>query len=300
MANLSGVFPAIITPFTREGEFNERAFRDVMEFNIQAGVHGFWIGGGTGESVLLDDDENLQLATTAVDQAAGRITNIMHIGAPSTRRAVQMAQCAAKAGVDALCCVPPFFYATEEREIIEHYRAVGAATDLPLLLYNLPQSTQVEITPALAEKIKAEVPTLAGLKHSAPMVEYVPGFTDLDLACFIGNSMLMLPGLTIGACGCIDGPLNVFPELWVEIWRAHQAGDLAAAQTAQQHATEVANAILDIGFLGALKAAMSERLGIDCGSPRPPQLPLSAHQRDALIDRLGGLGVLAEPKKATA
>ena len=300
MTNLAGVVPAIITPFTADGDFNERAFRDVMEYNIQAGVHGFWIGGGTGEGVLLDDDENLQVATAAAEQADGRVTNIMHIGAPTTRRAAQMAECAAKAGVDALCCVPPFFYEADEEAIIEHYRVVGAATDLPLLLYNLPQSTNVEITPPLAQRIKDAVPTLAGLKHSGPIFEHLREFSDLDLACFIGNSYLMLPGLTIGACGCIDGPLNVVPELWVDIWRAYQAGDLAAATEAQRRATEVAQNILEFGFLGALKAALSERLGVDCGDPRPPQLALSPAQRAALAKRMRELGIVEDDRKAAS
>ena len=300
MAKLSGVVPAIVTPFTATGEFNERSFRDVMEYNIQAGVHGFWIGGGTGESVLLDDNENLRVATASAKQAAGRVTNIMHIGAPTTRRAVHMAERAAKAGVDALCCVPPFFYEVDDQAIIEHYRAVGAATELPLLLYNLPQSTGVEITPPLAAKIRDAVPTLAGLKHSGPIFEHIREFADLDLACFIGNSYLMLPGLSIGACGCIDGPLNVVPELWVDIWRAYEAGDLSKAREAQRRATEVASSILEFGFLNALKAAIGIRLGIDCGDPRAPQLPLSAGQRDALAQRMQTLGILEDVRKTAS
>lgn len=294
MAELKGVVPAVVTPFTAAGEFNERAFREVVEYNIQAGVHGFWIGGGTGESVLLDDEENFRIATAAAEQAAGRITNIMHIGAPTTRRAVKMAERAAGAGVDALCCVPPFFYAASDDEIIEHYRIVGAATDLPLLLYNLPQSTGVNISPALAARIRDKAPQVAGLKHSGPTVEHVREFATLGLSCFIGNSYLMLPGLSIGAVGCIDGPLNVVPELWVKIWRAFETGDLPGAIEAQRRATEVAQAILEFGFLSALKAAASERLRIDCGAPRPPQLALSDTQRSALIERLRSLDVMPD------
>ena len=156
MADLRGVVPAVVTPFTAEGDFNEAAFREIVEHNIQAGVHGFWIGGGTGESVLLDDEENFRIATAAANQAAGRITIIMHIGAPTTRRAARMAERAASAGVDALCCVPPFFYEAGDDEIIEHYRVVASATELPLLLYNLPQSTGVNISPTLAAKIRCQ------------------------------------------------------------------------------------------------------------------------------------------------
>jgi 4-hydroxy-tetrahydrodipicolinate synthase len=292
MIELKGVVPAVVTPFTAQGEFNESAFREIIEYNIKAGVHGFWIGGGTGESVLLDDEESFRIASAAAEQAAGRITNIMHIGAPTTRRAVKMAERAAGVGVDALCCVPPFFYAASDDEIIEHYRLVASATDLPLLLYNLPQSTGVNISPALAAKIRDKAPRVVGLKHSGPTVEHVREFADLGFACFIGNSYLMLPGLTIGAVGCIDGPLNVVPELWVEIWRAYQAGDLQGAIAAQHRATEVAQAILEFGFLGALKAAVKERLKIDCGTPRAPQLPLDDAQRSAMVERLSALGVM--------
>ena len=293
MAELAGVFPAIITPFAADGDFDERVFREVVESNIQAGVHGFWVGGVTGESVLLDDEENSRIAAAASDQAAGRITNVMHIGAPTTRRAAQMAERAAAAEVDAICCVPPFFYEADHQAIVEHYRVVGAAADLPLLLYNLPQSTGVDIGPDLAHEIRDSVPQAAGLKHSGPTFEHIRDFSDLGFACFIGNSYLMLPGLTIGAVGCIDGPLCVVPELWVEIWNAYLAGDLARAAEAQRRATEVAEGIFEFGFLGALKAAISERLRVDCGALRLPQLPLSAEQRAALAERMRSLGVLA-------
>ena len=87
-----GVFPAIITPMTPEGGLNEEAFRKVVEFNIQAGVQGFWVAGGTGESVLLEDEENMRLAEIAADQSGGRAINIMHVGAATTARAAKLAE----------------------------------------------------------------------------------------------------------------------------------------------------------------------------------------------------------------
>jgi N-acetylneuraminate lyase len=110
MADFRGLYPAIVTPMTEAGHLNESAYREVMEFNIQAGVHGFWIAGGTGESILLTDEENGRLAEISADQSGGRITNIMHVGAASTVRAAAMAENAARAGVEAICCLPPFLY----------------------------------------------------------------------------------------------------------------------------------------------------------------------------------------------
>ena len=278
MVGFHGVFPAIITPMTPEGRLNEAAFREVMEFNIQAGVHGFWVAGGTGESVLLDDEENMRIAEIAADQARGRITNIMHVGALTTARAAGMAEHAARVGADAICCVPPFFYKPSDAAIVEHYRVIAAAADLPFFVYNLPQCTGTEITPELMRKIRERVPQLAGLKHSALTFSYVRDFTRMGLCCIIGNSALMLPALTLGATGCIDGPPNVAPELWVEIWHAYQAGDLKRAERAQDRATEVTSLVRRFGLHATTKAVLSARLGIDCGDPRPPGLPLTAEQ----------------------
>lgn len=290
--SFEGVVPAIATPMDRAGRFNEAAFRKIVAFNIEAGVHGFWVAGGTGESVLLDDAENKQIASAIVDQARGRAKVIMHVGAPTTDRAARLAEHAARAGADALCCVPPFFYRREDDDIAEHYRVVAGAADLPLFVYNLPGATGVEITPGMMAKIQDRVPQLAGLKHSALTFANVRTFARMGLACFIGNHRLMLPGLTIGACGCVDGPLTVLPELWVAIWTAYRAGDLQAAEAAQEkatHAYETLSAGAGGGFHSLIKAALSARLGIDCGDPRPPGRPVSTAQRARIEETMARL-----------
>ena len=285
MSDFEGVVPAIITPTGQGGKFNEDVFRKVVEQNIEAGVHGFWVAGGTGESVLLDDDENKAIASAAVDQANGRAEIIMHVGAATTERAAQLAEHAGKVGADAICCVPPFFYRRGEAEIAEHYRIVGAAADLPLFVYNLPGATGVEITPGMMKTIQDRVPQLKGLKHSALTFTNVRTFSKMGLSCFIGNHRLMLPAMTIGACGCVDGPLNILPELWVAIWKAYQAGDLNAAEAAQDKATAAYEAIsAGGGFHNVLKAAVGERLGIECGPPRPPAAPMDGEQRAQIAE----------------
>ena len=291
MADFEGILPAIITPMTAEGKLNEAAFREVMEHNIQAGVHGFWTAGGTGESVLLSDEENMRIAEIAADQNRGRVKNIMHVGAATTERAAKLAEHAAKAGNEAICCVPPFFYRQSDDAIVEHYRIVGAAADLPLFVYNLPQSTGVEITPELMAKIQDGVPQLKGLKHSAVTFANVRAFAKMGLDCLIGNSMLMLPALTIGATGCVDGPPNYAPELWVDIWNAYQAGDWDAAIAAQDRASDATLLAREFGLHPTAKFVLSERLGIDCGSPRAPGQTLSAPQQVKVLTRMAQLGI---------
>lgn len=300
MDEFRGVYTALITPMTADHALNEEAFRKVVEFNIQAGVDGFWVAGGSGESVLLDDAENNRIAEIVVDQSAGRARTIMHVGAPTTRRAAAMAEHAAGAGVDAICCVPPFFYGQSDAAIAEHYRAVAAASDRPFFAYNLPSATGVEITPALMETIRDRVPQLAGLKHSALDFGHVRRFVAMGLACFIGRSNWTLAALSMGAAGVVDGWPGIAPEYWVELRDAFAAGDMDRALAAQDKGNEVVR-FFEIGhFHPILKAAVGYRLGIDCGTPRPPGAPLSEAQDRELRRRMTALGLLPAAALAAA
>ena len=294
MRKFRGVYPAIITPMTAEGGLNEDAFRKVLEFDIQSGVHGFWVAGGTGESILLTEEENNRISEICADQGQGRVNNIMHVGASTTVQAARQAEYAARAGVQAICAVPPFFYGASDESVVEYYRVVGAAADLPLFVYNLPQATGIDISPELMQKIRDGVPQLQGLKHSSTIFANIAAFADMGLSCFTGNSTLMLPAMTIGACGLVDGPPCVAPELWVEVFDAFNEGDLERARDAQHRASAVTEAVVKFGFHPAIKYAVSQRLGVDCGNPRPPLPALTAEQRVEVRDSLERLGLLRE------
>lgn len=294
LERFEGLFPAAITPMNGEGDLNEDALERVLEFNMQAGVQGFWLAGGTGESVLLDDEENMRVASLAVARTAGRAASIMHVGTPTTRRSVRLAEHAARAGADAICCVPPFYYSRDDDEIVEHYRAVGAAAGLPLFLYNLPGMTGVEITLDLIRRIRDGVPQLAGLKHSSVNQPVVHDFARMGLRCFIGNSMSMLPAMTIGAVGCVDGPPLTDPATWLEIRDAYHKGEVPRAEAAQRRARDVVEAVFDLGgdrYIASIKAVMSHRLGVDCGDPRPPARPLTGEERRRLVEAAEAVGL---------
>ena len=277
-----GVYPALITPMDSDGKLNESALRKVIEFNINAGVHGFWVAGGTGESVLLDDEENRRIAQIVCEESKGRIKNIMHVGTPTTARSAKLAEHAAKSGVEAICCVPPFFYRQSDDAIVEHYRVVASAADLPFFVYNLPQSTQVEITPDLMQKIKDKVPQLVGLKHSAPYIGPIRQFCKMGLCCMMGNSRLMLPALMMGASGCIDGPPGMAPEIFVDIWDSFQSGNFKQARESQEKGAQVGALVENTKMHAYYKAFIGKRLGIDCGQPRPPFEGLTSSEKDEL------------------
>ena len=288
-----GVYPAIITPLDKTNSFKEEEFRKVVEFNIQAGVHGFWVSGGTGESVYVKPEDIKKVIKSAVDQSNDRAKIIAHVGALTTKLSQDLAYSAADSGAHAICAVPPFFYGPSIENIINHYKAISDASgNLPFFVYNLPQSTGTEIIPETMRIINSEIPNVAGLKHSGPKFTDLRGFVKLGLSCFIGNAALMLPALTLGASGCIDGPLNAAPELWVKIWDLFNNKDFDQSIQAQEEATQFSNIIRDFGMHATIKEIISYRLDIDCGSPIPPLPNLSKNEKTKLITDIKKLNSL--------
>ena len=169
---------------------------------------------------------------------------------------------------------------------------MGAATDLPLFVYNLPQATGVEITVELMTALQNEVPQLVGVKHSAFDFNNIYLFSLMGIKVFTGNGRLMLPALTVGAAGCVDGPPCLAPELWVEVWEAYTARDLDRAEAAQSRANEIMDVVVSLGYFGALKAAVGARLGIETGDPRLPNLPATPDQKAGVVEALHRLGLM--------
>lgn len=281
----AGVYPANPTPTTDDGRVNEAALRAVLEDNIRHGVHGFWIAGSTGEGPILDDEQRAVAARVAAETCKGRAKVIMHVGAMSTASAVKGAKAALAAGCDAVCCLPPLFFPSTERGRIDHYRAVAdAAGDLPFFVYNLPQLTQVETVPAMMEKFQRAIPTLAGLKHSAPNFADIRVFADMGLQVFSGWGQLPLPALTMGAVGSIDAPLSLAPWHYVALYDAWKRGDMARAQALQDEVRPFVDLVWMYGAPAHVcKVVLSARLGMDCGRPIPPVNRLNdEEQRDVL------------------
>lgn len=294
MIAFQGVVAATITPFTERDELDENALRRVLEWNIDAGVNGFWLCGGTGESVLLTVPEVVRTAEVAAAVARGRVATIVHVGALTTRAAIKMAGAVARSGADAVCCVPPFFYSVPEHAIVSHFRAVADAADLPFFIYNQPKYTGVEFTPKLMETLVRTIPQLKGIKHSALTFENIARFAEMGLAVFTGHGQLMVPALAAGAAGVIDGPITVAPEIWVRAYQAFREGDLKRAREFQLPASELVALVQRYGFIAACKALTGERIDVECGDPRLPIPPLSTEERRELVAAARDMGILTK------
>lgn len=286
-----GIVPPIITPLTSEDELDEAAYRKVLEYCLKAGVHGFWVCGAAGEGFVLGDDERMRIAEISVEQVQGRAKVIMHVGATTTRSVVRLARQAGAAGVDAVSSVPPLLYRPDDDAIVSYYRAIADAVDLPIFVYNLPGLTGVEVTPPLLERLVREVPRIAGVKHSAPDFFNIHAFNQLGIAVFTGHSGLLLPALTMGAVGCIGSPLNIAPRIHLDIYDAYRDGDMAKAEKRQRQAAAIHAFCFQYPHIALYKTILSERLGIDCGIPRPPIRSLTDDRSREVIRRAKEMGI---------
>ena len=297
-----GVFPAPPTPTTEDGRIHEKGLRALLEDNIAHGVHGFWMAGTTGEGPILTDEQRDAVTRISAEVCKGRALSIMHVGAISTASAVKAAKTARQVGCDAVCCLPPFFFPSSERSRIDHYKAVAdAAGDLPFFVYNLPQLTQVETVPALMEKFVRAIPTLKGLKHSAPNFSDIRVFADMGLTCFSGNGAFPLPALTMGAVGTIDAPLSLAPWHYVALYNAWKSGDSARAQQLQDQIRQFIDLVWMFGAPpDVCKVVLSARLGVDCGRSIPPVNRLTEDERREVLRVAESLGVNRQHLQASS
>lgn len=293
-----GVFPASPTPTTDDGRVNEKALRAMLDDHISHGCGGFWMAGSTGEGPILTDESRDVVAKISGEMCKGRALVIMQVGSMSTASAVKAAKTARAASCAAVCCLPPLFFRSSERSIIDYYKAVAdAAGDLPFFVYNLPQLTQIEFFPPMMEKLKREIPTLKGLKHSAPDFTQIRLFSDLGLSCFSGNGALPLPALTMGAVGTIDAPLSLAPWHYAQLFAAWEAGNMKLAQSLQDEVRKYVDLVWMFGApADVCKTVLSARLGVDCGHSIPPLNRLTDEQRREVLRVADSLGVTAQRK----
>jgi dihydrodipicolinate synthase/N-acetylneuraminate lyase len=197
-----------------------------------------------------------------------------------------------------VCCLPPLFFRSSERSIIDYYKAVAdAAGDLPFFVYNLPQLTQIEFFAPMMEKLKREIPTLKGLKHSAPDFTQIRVFADMGLTCFSGNGALPLPALTMGAVGTIDAPLTLAPWHYSELYAAWEAGNMKLAQTLQAQVRKFVDLVWLYGApADTCKVVLSARLGVDCGRSIPPANRLTDDERREVLRVAESLGLTEQGK----
>lgn len=290
-----GIIPAVITPLTAEEKFNEKAMRKLINHLIDGGVHGLFVVGTTGEFYGLSPEEKREIFQVTMDETKGRVPVYAGTNGITTRESVMLTQLAEECKVDAVSVLTPMFVTPNQDQLIQHYKSVAANTSLPVILYNNPPKTGINITPATVAKL-AEIQNIVSIKDSSGdltlTAEYIRLTQDRkDFSVLMGRDTLIYAALLYGATGSIASCANVAPRLCADIYEKYMAGDLAGALKAQ-----FALAPLRIAFgIGTFPAVIKESLtllGIDAGPCMAPAGPMTHEERAQLSKVLIEMGLL--------
>jgi 4-hydroxy-tetrahydrodipicolinate synthase len=227
----SGALSALITPF-RDGEVDEKAFRDLIEWQIQAGVDGIVPCGSTGESATLSHDEHERVIEIAVAQARRRVPVIAGTGSNATAEAIRLTAHARKVGADGALMISPYYNKPTQEGIYQHYKAVAAAVDIPIVVYNIPGRTGSHIAPETLARL-AEIKQIVAVKEASGLMDQTSDILRLcgdRLAILSGDDSLTLPIMALGGKGVIATISNVMPREIHELAAAGLTGDFAHAR----------------------------------------------------------------------
>jgi 4-hydroxy-tetrahydrodipicolinate synthase len=290
-----GVIPAVTTPFDERGHINVDGLKDNVERLLAAGVHGFVATGTMGESSSLTVSERELVTQTVCETVAGRAPVLGGIAAPTARDGAEYARVAGDAGASALMVLPPLNYAGDTHEIAAFYAAIGEASGLPIMAYNNPGASGVELSVAQIAELAATVPSIVAVKECSGETRNIAaliGATCDDFEVLIGGDDFALEGFCAGATGWISGVANAAPAECVALHALIGAGDLAAAQELYQLMLPLARLDSDPKLVQCFKAAM-DRAGFTGGFSREPRLPLSKDEEHTLDRAMSALAPVA-------
>ena len=284
---LGGIFSALITPFKPDGAVDLEMLAPLAEFELAQGLHGFYVGGSTGEAFLQTAVERKAVLVAFAKAVKGRAKLIAHVGAISTDEAVDIGRAAADAGYDAVSAIPPFYYDFSAAEVLAHYRALAEATPLPLIVYNFPAKSARPLT-TLDLLALLEHPKIVGVKHTSQNLYQLERLKSAapHAVIYNGYDEMFVGGFAMGADGAIGTTFNVMGRLFVRIFDALNAGDLPGALALQSRANAVIDVLIEVGVFPGTKA-MLKILGLDCGPCRRPFAALTPAQQarvEAIVD----------------
>ncbi|MEM1643682.1 MAG: dihydrodipicolinate synthase family protein [Desulfurococcaceae archaeon] len=287
-----GVIVPVITP-TKNGLLYEEGLRNVVNFLIERGIHGFFIAGTYGLGPAMSVSERKRVAEIVVDEVRGSNTTIVMVGSSSLDDSIELAKHAQDIGADAISSVPPFYYAYDEKSILSFFKALLNSVSIPVFAYNNPARTGNPLSAKLLNKLASE--GVIGLKDSSfdiiKFYEFITTVERKDFIFIIGTEALMFPAILAGARGCISGLANAFPEIVLEEYELIKQKKYEEASLKQLQIIRIREAIHKVPTIPAIFEILRMK-GIDVGYPKPPYRSLEEHEVKALEESLRTLNIL--------
>jgi 4-hydroxy-tetrahydrodipicolinate synthase len=293
MQKFEGTYVVIITPFTKNDELDLEGLENNIEYYIENGVHGIAAGGSTGEFATLTLKEHKKLMKTVVDKVNDRVPVIAGTASCSTSRVIELNKYAKDVGVDGTLIVPPFYSKIKDDEIYEHYKSISDAVDLPIMIYNNPFTSKIDMSPEFLAKL-TEIDAVKYVKESSGDISRIWRIRELtgdDMTIFIGSDNLALESFLMGAKGWICVAANIFPKQASKLYELAKDGKFEKARKLYSVLLPLCNFLEETGKFTQVAKYGLEVLGQRGGPPRAPFLPLNEglkKETDKIMERIQG------------
>jgi len=291
----TGVYPAVLTPFTENGEIDYDMFAKNTEAQIAAGVHGIIIAGSLGDAAVLDTEEKFELLTFARQLVAGRIPVVLNIAENTTKNAVNFARKAKELGADGLMLLPPMRYKADDREVVTYFKAVAQATDLPILIYNNPVDYPVLVSLDMFGELQ-DCPTIQAVKESTRDLTNITRMKNRfgDRFKILGGvDTICLESLVLGADGLVAGLVDAFPRETVAMYNLTLNGEFEKALGIYRWFMPLLELDIHPKLIQYIKLAATAE-GIGTPHLRAPRLPLVGEEADR-INKVIADGIATRP-----
>lgn len=281
---------AIVTPFTKDG-VNYEKLGELIEFQISEGTDAIVICGTTGEASTMPDDEHKEVIKYCVDKVYGRIPVIAGTGSNDTRHAIELSKFAQDAGADAILTVAPYYNKTSQKGLYEHFKAIAQSISIPVILYNVPSRTNLNINP---ETVKAlsEIENIVGIKEcNFNQVAEIMSLCGENIAVYSGEDGLVIPLMSLGGLGVISVMANIIPAKTKEMTHKFLRGDIEGSRKIQIELIDLIKALFSDVSPMPVKAAMN-LMGMNVGKCRMPLVEPSEKTIDMLKSTLINHGLI--------
>ena len=283
MKEMNGIFTALLTPFNDDYTINEASLKKLVEFNLEKGVNGFYVGGSTGEGMVMSPEERKEVFRIVKEAAGDRVPMIAHCGAISTDSAIDMAKTAEALGYTAVSAVAPFYYSFPYPAIRKYYDDIVSSVSIPMVVYNFPGGNGFTFTADYAAEM-FEDERFIGIKHTSADLFALQQFKQKikrPVTLFNGFDEMCLGGLSMGADGAIGSTYNFMADRFLKIYDEFHNGSIEKAQKIQNGANEIIAEMIKYGVFQCEKAVLTH-MGIDMGPCRRPFLPISKEGFEAM------------------
>lgn len=293
--NWKGIYPAVLTPFKENGEIDFEMFAKNTEAQISAGVHGIIIAGTLGDAAVLDNDEKFELLSYAKKIVAGRIPLILNIAENTTKNAVDFAKKAKELGADGLMLLPPMRYKADDREVVEYFKAVAVATDLPILIYNNPVDYATYVSLSMFDELK-DYPTIQAVKESTRDLSNITRMKNKfgDRFKVLGGvDTISLETVLLGADGLVAGLVDAFPRETMAMYNHALNGEVEKAIEIYRWFMPLLELDIHPKLIQYIKLAATAE-GICTPHVRAPRLPLVGEEATR-VNKIIADGIASRP-----